>query len=249
MTTLAISTLIDSIVVLMTEAYAGPPDPSSTWFIDNEPNSGILGILEDVSASEASFSVDGSGHNGTTIAANAEHLRWSLASANAALRGETYQGNWKESWNLLNTDQPAWDRLRQALRSEFETLLLELKKQSSLPGDALNGVLGLIPHAAYHLGTIRQMKERARAAKTIRPEAKSVPVEKAGDLPGKLSQPALRALHTAGCQRLEQVAALSEPEVSQLHGIGPNAIAQLRRALAEAGLSFASKLGRKGKRQ
>ncbi len=164
MTTLPIPTLIDAVVDLLTEAYDGPPNPSSTWFIDNEPNSGILGILEGVSATEASMSVDGSGRAGTTIAANVEHLRWSLANATAAMRGEPYQGNWQESWNRLNADEAEWERLRRALRTESEALRQALRKQEDLPGEYLTGVLALIPHAAYHLGTIRQMIERVRLA-------------------------------------------------------------------------------------
>ena len=85
MDTLTTTELIQSIIDLLTEAYAGPPNPAATWFIDNEPDSGILGILAGVSAEEASTSVDGSEHVGTTIAGHAEHLRWSLANASAAL--------------------------------------------------------------------------------------------------------------------------------------------------------------------
>lgn len=55
----------------------------------------------------------------------------------------------------------------------------------------------------------------------------------------KLSQPALRALHAAGCTRLERVAALSEAQLKQLHGIGPNAVEALRKALTEKGMTFA----------
>ncbi len=55
----------------------------------------------------------------------------------------------------------------------------------------------------------------------------------------KLSQPALRALHAAGYTRLEQVAALSEAQLKQLHGVGPTAIEALRQALSEKGLAFA----------
>ncbi len=164
MTTSITANLVQSIADLLTEAYAGPPDPSSTWFIDNEPDSGILGILAGVSAAEASLSVDGSGGAGTTIAANAEHLRWSLANANAALRGEDYNGNWSESWNTFNADAAAWERLRQELRTEFETLRDAIQKQDDLSGDYLTGVLALLPHAAYHLGTVRQMVERVRSA-------------------------------------------------------------------------------------
>jgi hypothetical protein len=159
---LASTSVINSIVELLTEAYAGPPDPSTTWFIDNEPDSGILGLLNGVSSEQASTSVDGSDENGTTIASHAEHLRWSLANMNAAIRGETFHGNWNESWMLLDADDARWDRLRSALRSEFETLRQALKSQTELPEEYLTGTIALLPHAAYHLGTIRQMISRVR---------------------------------------------------------------------------------------
>jgi len=57
------------------------------------------------------------------------------------------------------------------------------------------------------------------------------------DLP-KLASPAQRALAGAGITRLEQVAEMSEAELAQLHGIGPNALKTLRQALADQGLSF-----------
>lgn len=159
---LSVTSILNSVVYLLTEAYAGPPDPSSTWFIDNEPDSGILGIIASVSAAEASESVDGSGKPGTTIAANVEHLRWSLSMMNAAIRGETFEGKWKESWLLLEVDDAGWDTLRDNLRAEFEMLCRGLQVQTDLPEDYLTGTLALLPHAAYHLGTIRQMVERVR---------------------------------------------------------------------------------------
>jgi hypothetical protein len=60
------------------------------------------------------------------------------------------------------------------------------------------------------------------------------------DLP-KLAAPAQRALAGAGIQRLQHLTRFSEVEIKQLHGIGPNALKALRRALAEKGLSFANK--------
>ena len=153
--------VIQSITTLFSEAYAGPANPSSTWFIDNEPDSGILGLIAKVTASEASWSTNRN-HPGTTIAAHVEHLRWSLENANGALQGKPYQGNWSESWNTLDTDEEKWGQLRSDLRKEFELLLENLRKQNELAGDYLTGVMALIPHAAYHLGTIRQQIERAR---------------------------------------------------------------------------------------
>lgn len=60
------------------------------------------------------------------------------------------------------------------------------------------------------------------------------------DLPEKLSKPAQRALAGVGITRLEQLSKLTEVEVKQLHGIGPNALNQLRQALSEQGLAFAN---------
>ncbi|MFK7694483.1 helix-hairpin-helix domain-containing protein [Paenibacillus sp. HJGM_3] len=59
------------------------------------------------------------------------------------------------------------------------------------------------------------------------------------DLPEKLSKPAQQALANAGYSRLEQLAALKEADLLQLHGLGPKTIRQLRQALADKGLAFA----------
>jgi len=57
--------------------------------------------------------------------------------------------------------------------------------------------------------------------------------------PSALAQPAQRALANAGYTDLGQLTAVSEAEIKALHGIGPNALKQLRQALATHGLSFA----------
>ena len=155
------NTIIQSIITLFSEAYAGPADASSTWFIENEPDSGIFGLISRVSATEASQSTN-KNDPGTTIAAHVEHLRWSLANANHAMEGNEYQGKWKESWNTIQADEVRWVSLQTELRSEYEKIIANLQKQSELPGDYLTGVMALVPHAAYHLGTIRQQIERVR---------------------------------------------------------------------------------------
>ena len=57
----------------------------------------------------------------------------------------------------------------------------------------------------------------------------------------KLASPARRALANAGIKNLNQLAKFSEAEIKELHGIGPNALVQLRAALKAKGLSFAKK--------
>jgi hypothetical protein len=163
MSTIPTVTLFHAIIELLTEAYDGPPNPASTWFIDNEPDSGILGALKGVTAEEASTSVDGNDEPGSTIAGNAEHLRWSLAMMNAAVRGELFQEEWKESWKVRQVDEAGWDRLRKELHTEFETLRQALSRQTNLREDYVIGTIALLPHAAFHLGLIRQMISRVRS--------------------------------------------------------------------------------------
>lgn len=60
------------------------------------------------------------------------------------------------------------------------------------------------------------------------------------DIPQGLSAPARRALANAGYERLEQLARVREADIKRLHGMGPTAVEQLRKALASRGLSFLS---------
>ncbi|MNO98560.1 hypothetical protein D3C76_903080 [compost metagenome] len=61
------------------------------------------------------------------------------------------------------------------------------------------------------------------------------------ELPIGLAKPAQRALANHGITNLEEVTKYSENELKQLHGIGPNAVKQLRNALELRGLSFSVK--------
>ncbi len=63
--------------------------------------------------------------------------------------------------------------------------------------------------------------------------------EPQSDLPAALARPARLALVGAGYVRLEQLTEVGEAEVLKLHGMGPKALEQLRRALAASGQSFA----------
>jgi uncharacterized protein YdhG (YjbR/CyaY superfamily) len=59
------------------------------------------------------------------------------------------------------------------------------------------------------------------------------------DLP-KISAPAQRALQSVGINKLSQLTRITEVEISQLHGMGPNALGKLHDALKAKGLSFKS---------
>lgn len=59
-----------------------------------------------------------------------------------------------------------------------------------------------------------------------------------GELPAGLAAPARRALAAAGITTLTDVTKFTEADLAQLHGIGKNALAKVKKALADHGLSF-----------
>src|SRR5258708_34475498 len=67
------------------------------------------------------------------------------------------------------------------------------------------------------------------------------------NFPRGVAQPALRALFAAGLTTLDQLAQLSEQEISSLHGMGPKAVATLRAALKVKGLGFRSSVSVSGR--
>lgn len=64
-------------------------------------------------------------------------------------------------------------------------------------------------------------------------------------LPIKLAAPAHRALTAAGLNTFEDIAALHERQLQELHGLGPNSIRLIKEALAERGLSLSGPAGKK----
>jgi hypothetical protein len=52
-----------------------------------------------------------------------------------------------------------------------------------------------------------------------------------GDLPRSIGRPATQALANAGITTLDQVAAMSDTELTALHGVGPKAVRILREAV------------------
>ena len=152
-----------AIVEFLEEVYDGPKH-RYTWFIGNEPDSGLLGTIRGITAVEASTPVV---EEGTTVAAHIGHLRWTLLKANSFIRGENPSWDWSESWAVRRVDPEEWASLIGSLESEFRVLVQSIRWGIAWQSDEqYKEVLALIPHAAYHLGAIRQMvlmiRDRAR---------------------------------------------------------------------------------------
>jgi len=57
----------------------------------------------------------------------------------------------------------------------------------------------------------------------------------------KLARPAQRAILGTGVTTLEQLSKMTEEEISNIHGIGKNALEVIKSTLKENGLSLAKK--------
>jgi hypothetical protein len=153
----------DVVREFLEEVYDGPKH-GYTWFINNDPNSGLLGTIENMGSVEASTQII---TNGTTIAAHIEHLRWTLEKTNAYLHGEKPVMIWSESWHVRNLNEKEWEILIQQLRREHIVLEESIKELKWASDEQLKEVLALIPHAAYHLGAIRQIALLTKQPYTI----------------------------------------------------------------------------------
>jgi hypothetical protein len=152
-------TVLRAVLPILSEAFAGPADPRSTHFVNNQPDCGVFGTLDALTAEEASTPVE---DGRATAVAQAEHLRYSLDHSVRWLRGEHPRADWPGSWAVRQVDDDAWTELRSALRRAYEEFVVVIHQ---LPMDAelLEGVVATVAHAAYHLGALRQISLSARS--------------------------------------------------------------------------------------
>lgn len=157
-TPLSQESFLESLRVLFTEAYLGPPDPRGTWFVDNEPNCGFVGILDRVTAAQAS--VERGYPAGGSIAAHGYHIQFALDLVIRASRGDQSHQNakWSDSWARSTVSPGEWDSLRADLRQKVSEVMATM-----VPGPpwadpmVVTSAMGVIAHGAWHLGAIRQL--------------------------------------------------------------------------------------------
>lgn len=143
-----------SLLALFDEVYAGPPAPSGTWVVNNEPDSGVLGTLGALSAADASRAPS---PGRKTAAAHAEHLRFALEYAAKWLRGEVPDADWSASWAVSAVDAVQWDQLRGDLRRAYTETRALIEARESWEPALLTGSFAAAAHGAYHLGALRQI--------------------------------------------------------------------------------------------
>jgi hypothetical protein len=146
--------VLRAVMPILAEAYAGPANPRSTHFLNNEPDCGVFGTLDRLSAVEASTPPE---PGRPTVAAHAEHLRFSLDVSTRWLRGEHTHADWPGSWAVQTVDEAEWLRLRERLRDEYAQFLELIDARPEMDEELLAGIVGTVAHAAYHLGALRQV--------------------------------------------------------------------------------------------
>ncbi len=149
-----VQTGIGAVLELLEEAFEGPKDPRSTWFVSNAPDSGIFGTLAALTPQEASRAP---GPGRRSAAAHTSHLAFSLRVSAAQLRGEQPALNWAESWAVSSVDERGWAGLRASLRSDYDAIRAQLASRTEWDPEALAGAMGIVAHCAYHLGALRQI--------------------------------------------------------------------------------------------
>jgi hypothetical protein len=144
-------------LALYDEAYQGPKNAKGTWFVDNEPDCGVIGTLENLSLERATAPL--SAGDPISAAAHAAHLLFALSLANRAAKGENpyATAKWSESWNAVDLDAAAFRELIAALRREYLAFRDFIASGKAWADETMmTGTLGAIAHGAWHLGAIRQ---------------------------------------------------------------------------------------------
>jgi hypothetical protein len=138
---------------LLNEIYVGP-EGKPTWVIDQKGH-GFTETIKEIDAKQASISTV---IGGSTIAAHTEHLRWSLRVALEFFDGKLPTPDWAESWRTHEVNNQEWKKLQLDLLAAYNDLKAAIEQRTDWSNPQFNqGVLALLPHAAYHLGAIKQL--------------------------------------------------------------------------------------------
>jgi hypothetical protein len=152
-----------SLATLFSELTEGAPRGGGA-FILNSGDAGLLQSLDTLSAAEASRSV----HEGATIAAHAQHVRYGLSLMNAwAERGGNpfADARWDEAWKVGAVDDAQWGEIRAGLRDEARRWHAALRTPREAQTIELTGMIASVAHLAYHLGAMRQIAKGMRGPK------------------------------------------------------------------------------------
>ena len=144
--------MMELVTRMLKEAFEGAPGPW-TYFTDTSRGTGIFATINALSAAEASQI---GGPSGSTIAAHVQHLISSTRATALSLRGQHVSLDRGHGWTPTIVDERVWSSLREALRSEYNALLVSVGMRTRWNEEMVGTAYGAVAHSAYHLGAIRQ---------------------------------------------------------------------------------------------
>jgi hypothetical protein len=150
MMAVSINDAINQLLAVLDECFI-PVDRTWTYFTDNKPDAGFIGLLSKLSAADASRKIAGN-----SIASHAHHVRFSLIEAASWIRGDHSQRDWAESWNVNEVDNEVWSRIRQEIFEAYKDLREAIGSHAFSDVEAFGGAAGVVAHMSFHLGAIRQ---------------------------------------------------------------------------------------------
>lgn len=138
---------------MLQEAFEGPPKPVTvSYFTNTKPDSGIFGVLSQLTAADASKQI-----YGTTLAAHTDHIRYHMWGTNEWLYEGTFPTmDWNKSWEIQRVGEDEWLSIQEGLRNEYQRLLKKID-HIQWTEDLASELVGSLAHSAYHLGAIQQM--------------------------------------------------------------------------------------------
>ncbi|MBX3095883.1 MAG: hypothetical protein KF812_03395 [Fimbriimonadaceae bacterium] len=142
-------------LVLFREMFEGVvPGADGTMVV--EKSEAIMPILDGLSANEASRNIC-AGVN--SVAGHSHHTTYYVNLLNRVVAGDEVRPDWTASWGQENVNEEEWSVMRDRLRHEYQLLLSHVDSGRLVPDNELHAAYlwGQVAHAAFHLGSIRQI--------------------------------------------------------------------------------------------
>jgi len=145
---------------LFGELVGGSSDPSGRTYVLNQGDGGLLAALDRLPAAAASAT-----HDGPSIAAHVDHLRYGLSLLNRWAGGSPPPWpdmDWTLSWRKTVVSETEWRALRDELRREADAWASVLGTPREVSDVEAGWIAASVAHFAYHMGAIRQIDRTTR---------------------------------------------------------------------------------------
>jgi hypothetical protein len=150
MADLSVEVVIGQIVNVLDETFIYRKRPW-TYYTDNKPDAGFIGLLEGLSAADVSRPIAG-----TSIVSHVHHVVFSLIEATAFISGDHSHKDWNESWRINSVNDAEWAQMLNHMRASFLSLRNAIRENAARDILAIGSTVGVLAHMAFHLGAIRQ---------------------------------------------------------------------------------------------